>query len=40
MHKFEQANKWPAQINSVHKMSCQRPGHMGQKLGICRPFKA
>ena len=21
-------------------MSCQRPGHLGQKLGICRPFKA
>lgn len=40
MHKLEQANKWPAQINSVHKMSCQRLGHMGQKLGICRPFKA
>ncbi len=33
-------NKRAAQINSVHKMSCRRLGHSGQKLAICRLFKA
>ena len=33
-------NKWPAQINNVHKMSCHPLGHRGQKPEICRLFKA
>lgn len=33
-------NKWPAQINNVHKMPCHCLGHSGQKLEICGLFKA